>query len=423
MTEKEYSGHRQRLRERFLAGEAGAHSDEAILELILTFAIGRKDVKTLAQELIRAFGGLSQVLSAPSDELSKVKGVGQSSVALLKVIDFIRSISVSQKATSSLPKEKSSAQLSLFDGISDKQEGEDSFLKSRNKGMGKKGALRKFQVSNGYLLEFDQLARILHFLLEKRGVKKINRKDIMEETGLADRHVEGLISMGAAMGLIQPGLQILTPTGLLIAGHDIFIEKKGTLEWCHYKGAGSYRNLVWFEIFNHLMAQSPPHTQEKWIEHLRKMLEGAYSEKTITNNLYQEVRFVTDAYLNRNFSKLEILNRSADDRLYRRRHIDFEPLVLTAMIYDFCDSKGRQLLQTNEMSAMPGSPAILFGLDTRTLREQIEMLHEHGWLRYETTHSLDQIRLKPSFSAICFLTAYFEDHEPLRDPKPSKEVV
>jgi len=63
MAEKGKTGHRQRLKDHFLAGDAKSRSDEILLELLLTFAIGRKDVMPLAQELIRVFGSLSQVLS------------------------------------------------------------------------------------------------------------------------------------------------------------------------------------------------------------------------------------------------------------------------------------------------------------------------------------------------------------------------
>ena len=91
MAEKRTTGHRQRLRDRFLAGDSESRSDEMLLELLLTFAIERKDVKLLTQELIKIFGSLSQVLSASHDELSKVKGIGQTSIILLKVVDFIQS--------------------------------------------------------------------------------------------------------------------------------------------------------------------------------------------------------------------------------------------------------------------------------------------------------------------------------------------
>jgi len=490
MAKKEKAGHRQRLRERFLTGEAGSCSDETLLELLLTFAIGRKDVSSLAHELIRVFGSLPQVLSASPDDLYKVKGIGQSSVALLKAVNFIRSSDVSLPTEASaqagaetrkpIPKGAGPVQQKLFENPLDGQPGPDSESSkpheaekpsipsnqpekecetsagssvadmvreslpalraaqqagrhpsrpSKRTSSAKKSVQpacaeasagrRKFQVSNGYLLEFDQLARILHFLLEHRDAKKINRKALQEDTGLADRQVESLVSMGSAMGLIKPGLQVLTPVGLLVAEHDIFIEKRGTLEWCHYAGASSYRNLIWFEIFNRLLTEATPMSQEEWNERLRSDLTGKYSKRTIGKGLYEEVRFVVDAYTKRNFSKLELLTQSSDlsagqagERLYRRRYTDFAPLVLSAMIYDFCASRESHLSQVGEMAVTPGSPAVVFGLDAASFRQQIEGLHDRGWLRYETTHNLDQIRLKPGFSALEFLTAYFEDREP-----------
>jgi len=282
-----------------------------------------------------------------------------------------------------------------------------------------KSIKRKFQVSNGYLLEFDQLARVLYSLLEKQGAKKISRKSLQESTGLSNRQLESLVSIGAAIGLIKPGSQILSATGLLVAENDIFLESRGALEWCHYVGAGSVRNLIWFEIFNNFLPSTTSITQNELIEALRNALEGQYTKRTIGKHLYEEVRFVVDAYLERNFRKLEILHQSSDTKLFRRRYTSFVPLVLTAMIYDFIISNDTQLWQVDELVATPGSPAMVFGLDAASFRQQIEGLHDRGWLRYETTHNLDQIRLKPIFSAIDFLSAHFEDREPRENTKPS----
>jgi len=290
---------------------------------------------------------------------------------------------------------------------------------SKKKLAAKKSTRRKFQVSNGYLLEFDQLARVLHFLLEHQDAKKISRKDLREDTGLADRQIESLVSMGSAMGFIKPGVQVLTSAGLLISEHDIFFESKGTLQWCHYVGAGSYYNLIWFDIFNRFLVDAESLTQEELCEQIRSDLAGKYSDRTISKGLYQEIRFVVDAYMAQNFSKLELLHRSSDERLYRRRYTRFTPLVLSAMIYDFSATKKTHLFQIGEMAVTPGSPAVVFGLDAALFRQQIEGLHDRGWLRYETTHNLDQIRLKPGFSALEFLTAHFEDREPREDTKPS----
>jgi len=197
-----------------------------LLELLLTFAIGRKDVKPLAEELIRVFGSLSKVLSVSQDELAKVKGLGQSSVALLKVVDFIATGAIKsviskpppakvaagatqQKLFQKLPNEekpnpsssntpKKQPAESVRPAVAERKPvspgnknersvSPPSSRPSKKKIISPKSTRRKFQVSNGYLLEFDQLARILHFLLENRQAKKINRKVLQEDTGLADR--------------------------------------------------------------------------------------------------------------------------------------------------------------------------------------------------------------------------------------------
>ncbi len=79
--------HRKRLRERFLAGGPAALPDYEILELVLFRAIPRQDVKPLAHELLKEFGNFNAVISAPPDQLSRVKGVGEAAICELKVVE------------------------------------------------------------------------------------------------------------------------------------------------------------------------------------------------------------------------------------------------------------------------------------------------------------------------------------------------
>ena len=456
MADKGQAEYRKKLRERFLAGDTDARTDLLLLELLLTFAVARIDTRPLAQELIRIFGSLSQVLSASSGTLKKIKGLEQSSVALLKIINFIQTGTESPEDKVMTAKRAIAIQQRLFEDSTDKEtpkhQAEDPHAvinhnrkepeipstqpehhseisdsdgpaseekttrrqpqSSKETPSLKKVGQRKFQVSNGYFLEFDQLARVLHFLQEHRGAKKISRKVLQEETGLSERQVGSLVSMGSSMGLIKPGIQILTPTGLLIAEHDIFFEKQGTLEWCHYQGAGSDQNMIWFEVFNNLLVEETATNLQGWQNYFQEKLQNQYTDKSIKNHLPKEIRFVIDAYMKRNFNKLGILHQSSDERLYRQRYTGFVPLVFVAMIYDFCAAHDTHLFQISEMATKLGSPAVVFGLDAALFRQQIEGLHDRGWLRYETTHNLDQIRLKPGYSALEFLTAHYEDREP-----------
>jgi hypothetical protein len=422
MEEKNKTGRGKTLREQFLDGEAEALSDGNVLELLLSFAIGRKDGRPLSRDLIQTFGGLEQVLSASPDDLSKIKGLGQATVCLIKLIRFIKTGVSPIEEKKAAENGTSHVQRTLFDpqpaeDVSDKHTPSieaEAFEPAPKKTppSPQKPLRRKFQVSRGYYLDFNHLARILNLLLEKRDAKKISRSVLVEDSGFTSGQLASLISIGASLGLVRTGSQILTPTGLLIAENDLFFENQGTLEWCHYMGAGTYQNLIWFDIFNHLLAEEDPASQDGWQDYFRTRLSGQYSEKTIKDHVPKEVRFVIDAYMDRNFNQLSLLHKTQGDRIYRRRYVDFIPPVLAAMIYDFCEARESHLYQVAEMAETPGSPALVFGLDPASFRQQIELLHDRGWLRYETTHNLDQIRLKPGFSHKEFLTAHFKGREP-----------
>jgi DNA repair protein RadC len=60
-----HTGHRERLRQRFVKGGAEALADYELLELLLFMAIPRKDIKPLAKALITHFGSFAGVISAP----------------------------------------------------------------------------------------------------------------------------------------------------------------------------------------------------------------------------------------------------------------------------------------------------------------------------------------------------------------------
>ena len=88
------------------------------------------------------------------------------------------------------------------------------------------------------------------------------------------------------------------------------------------------------------------------------------------------------------------------------------PTVFSAILYDYADKNETKLLQIEEIAKKTGTPGVLFAMDETTVRQAVELLHEKNWVRYEGTHDLDQIRLKPTLSSIEFLTAYFEEREP-----------
>ena len=274
---------------------------------------------------------------------------------------------------------------------------------------------RKMQISNGHYIKFDQLARLIYAVSSAKELSKTKMADLEEETGLPFRQVRNRISIGRALGLFKPNSLQLTRLGKLVSDYDTFCDSKAILEYLHYKASGNFINLIWYEVFNGLLVHEKVMNYKGWMEYFQKILAGQYTEHSLKDHLGKELRFIIDAYTEQNFQKLFLLQQDESGNLYRRRYTGFTPLVLTAMIYDFCSTNEAQLFQVSEMAITPGSPAVVFGLDTASFRQQVEGLHDRGWLRYETTHNLDQIRLKPGFTAIEFLSAYFENREPRRD--------
>ena len=79
-------GHRERLRRRFLEGGLERFSDEEVIEFLLTLGTPRGDLKLSARNAIKRFGTLSGVLSAPLDQLTRIKGIGPKNALYLKLV-------------------------------------------------------------------------------------------------------------------------------------------------------------------------------------------------------------------------------------------------------------------------------------------------------------------------------------------------
>src|SRR5204863_225843 len=79
------SGHRQRLKDRFVSGGPEALPDYELLELVLFNAISRRDTKPMAKRLIERFGSFAEAINAPPERLREVEGIGDSASAIILV--------------------------------------------------------------------------------------------------------------------------------------------------------------------------------------------------------------------------------------------------------------------------------------------------------------------------------------------------
>lgn len=82
----EHDGHRQRKKEQFLHNGLDAFAEHEVLELLLFYAIPRRNTNLIAHQLIERFGSLDGVFAAPMEELMRVDGIGENAATLIHLI-------------------------------------------------------------------------------------------------------------------------------------------------------------------------------------------------------------------------------------------------------------------------------------------------------------------------------------------------
>ena len=83
-----HSGHRDRLRQRFLAAGSEALPDYELLELLLFMAVPRRDTKALAKALLQNFGGnFADLIAASPERLREIGGLTENGIVALKIVE------------------------------------------------------------------------------------------------------------------------------------------------------------------------------------------------------------------------------------------------------------------------------------------------------------------------------------------------
>jgi DNA repair protein RadC len=79
-------GHRERLRQRFLAAGLDGFHDYEVVELLLTLATPRRDCKDAAKAALARFKTLPGVLEASAEDLQEIPGIGPKNLLGVKLV-------------------------------------------------------------------------------------------------------------------------------------------------------------------------------------------------------------------------------------------------------------------------------------------------------------------------------------------------
>ena len=83
---KQRSGHRERVRKRFLEESLDGFKDYEALELLLFYAVPRQDTKMIAKRLIEQYGSLHAVFHASPESLMNEAGLTEPTAVLISLI-------------------------------------------------------------------------------------------------------------------------------------------------------------------------------------------------------------------------------------------------------------------------------------------------------------------------------------------------
>lgn len=81
-----HSDYRKRLKERFKTGSLEDFRSDEVIELLLTYAVPKGDVKPLARQLLRRFNGVRGVFDASMEDLKAVDGIGENAALFIKLV-------------------------------------------------------------------------------------------------------------------------------------------------------------------------------------------------------------------------------------------------------------------------------------------------------------------------------------------------
>lgn len=81
-----HDGHRQRLREKFINRGADAIEEHELVELLLFYAIPRKNTNEIAHKLVNEFGNLAGIMDADIENIAAVKDMGYNSAIFFKLL-------------------------------------------------------------------------------------------------------------------------------------------------------------------------------------------------------------------------------------------------------------------------------------------------------------------------------------------------
>jgi len=267
----------------------------------------------------------------------------------------------------------------------------------------------KLQFTNGYRPRFDQISRILQYLLTQEDRKKIPRQEIVAALGIPDKQVENLTSMMIGFGLIQPRVTTLTSLGKAIIQGDPYFEKFETLWIIHFIVSSNPEWVVWYRIINVVIPTRDHISVEYVSNNYFSDLVTQFSEKSIIEKLPKEVGAVLASYARSELARLNILQQEGNGNFVRGNPIEIPGLAFLYCLLNFRDrfSPGASAMNVDDVCLAENSPGRVFNIPEYQVRNILGELHSSGQIRMEQFANLDQVRFPDTITQASVLSLLY----------------
>jgi len=268
----------------------------------------------------------------------------------------------------------------------------------------------KLQFTNGYRPRFDQMSRILQYLLLQEGRKKVTRQEIVAALGIPDKQIENLTSMMTGFGLVQTRVSLLPPLGKAIIRGDPYFEKNETLWIIHYIVSSNPEWVVWHRIVNTVIPTLDHISVEYVSRNYFSDLAPQFSERSIAEKLPKEVGAVLAGYARSELARLHILQEDeVKGHFIHGNPIEIPGLAFLYCLLSFRDrfSPGASAMNVSDVCLAEDSPGRVFNIPEYQVRAILGELHSSGSIRMEQLADLDQVRLPDTITQASVLSLIY----------------
>jgi len=247
--------------------------------------------------------------------------------------------------------------------------------------------------------------------------------------GLGSNQVPALRYWLQACGLIeQEGRSgfALSRLGEIVQGNDPYLEEIGTLAFIHYKIAKgeSLSNSFatsWYYLFNEFTMQE--FTQEDFVNSLVSTLKYRDIKLPAEGSIASDFDCIKNTYLkdkkdnidfedNKECPLIELgLLQLTDSKkkTYKKSQIKNSIPLLILLAVIAAENYGAREIKIQNLLTRPNNIGMIFNLDSISLADYLDKMHERGYLQVIRTAGLDIVKFENMRTSEEYLIEYYDD--------------